>query len=85
MLELAGRRTAGSHPYLVTAEHTAAAREILGDEALLVPEQGVILETDPEQGARIGARRTHALFAFAQLPEQLASAGLFRGGRHEGD
>jgi probable F420-dependent oxidoreductase len=46
MLELARERTAGSHPYLVTPEHTAAAREALGPDALLAPEQGVVLETD---------------------------------------
>lgn len=47
MLELARDRTAGAHPYLVTPQHTAAARETLGAEALLAPEQGVVLETDP--------------------------------------
>jgi probable F420-dependent oxidoreductase len=47
MLELARDRTAGAHPYLVTPEHTATARETLGSHALLAPEQGVVLETDP--------------------------------------
>jgi probable F420-dependent oxidoreductase len=48
MLELARTRTAGSHPYLSTPEHTAMAREALGPDALLAPEQGVVLETDPD-------------------------------------
>lgn len=47
MLELARDRTAGAHPYLVTPEHSALARKILGPDALLAPEQGVVLETDP--------------------------------------
>jgi probable F420-dependent oxidoreductase len=47
MLELARDRAAGAHPYLVTPEHTAAARETLGSGVLLAPEQGVVLETDP--------------------------------------
>lgn len=47
MLELAGDRTAGAHPYLVTPEHSARARELLGAGKLLVPEQGVVLESDP--------------------------------------
>jgi probable F420-dependent oxidoreductase len=55
MLDLARDRTAGSHPYLVPPEHTAAARERLGPEALLAPEQGVILDTDPAS-ARAKAR-----------------------------
>lgn len=47
MLELAAGRTAGAHPYMVTTAHTAAARRKLGPDALLAPEQGVVLETDP--------------------------------------
>jgi len=47
MLSLARERTAGAHPYLVTPEHTAAARTTLGAGALLAPEQGVVLESDP--------------------------------------
>lgn len=44
MLELARDQTAGAHPYLVTPEHTAIARETLGTGPLLAPEQGVVLE-----------------------------------------
>ncbi len=47
MLELARDRTAGAHPYLITPEHTAIAREILGPGPLLAPEQFVVLEPDP--------------------------------------
>lgn len=56
MLGLARDRSAGAHTYLVTPEHTAAAREILGSEALLAPEQGLVLETDSVR-ARAVARR----------------------------
>jgi probable F420-dependent oxidoreductase len=52
MLALAGRRTAGAHPYLVTPEHTHRAREILGDGPLLAPEQMVVLETDRHSPSR---------------------------------
>ena len=47
MLALARERTLGSHPYLVTPEHTRLAREALGPDALLAPEQTVVLEEDP--------------------------------------
>src|SRR5438046_2623126 len=47
MLELAASRAAGAHPYFVPVEHTAYAREHLGPDALLLPEQKVVLETDP--------------------------------------
>lgn len=57
-LRLAGERSAGAHPYLTTPEHTAWAREVLGDGPLLAPEQKVVLETDPVKArevARTGA------------------------------
>jgi probable F420-dependent oxidoreductase len=47
MLELARTRTAGTHPYLVTPELTAKAREGIGPDKLVASEQGVVLETDP--------------------------------------
>lgn len=56
MLELAAARTTGAHPYLVTPRHTAEARRIMGPEALLAPEQGVILETDPAKAREIARK-----------------------------
>jgi len=44
------------HPYLVTPEHTAKARSTLGPGRWLLPEQAVVLESDPDQ-ARAIARR----------------------------
>ncbi|WP_129841387.1 TIGR03620 family F420-dependent LLM class oxidoreductase [Streptomyces sp. RFCAC02] len=55
MLRLARDRSAGAHPYLVTAEHVAQAREELGDTALLAPELKVVLDPDLD-GARATAR-----------------------------
>jgi probable F420-dependent oxidoreductase len=46
MLRLAGELALGAHTYLVPVEHTRRAREILGPDALLVPEQKVILHED---------------------------------------
>ncbi len=62
MLEIARTRTAGTHPYNVTPEHTALAREALGPSALVLPEQAVVLTTDPEEGRRVG--RQHLLHYF---------------------
>ena len=53
MLELARDRTAGSHPYLVTPEHTAFARDILGPDKGLYVEQGVVLETDADTAREV--------------------------------
>ena len=53
VLALAAARSAGAHPYLVTPEHTRQARQILGREPLLAPEQKVVLESDPEHARAI--------------------------------
>jgi probable F420-dependent oxidoreductase len=55
MLRLAAERSAGAHPYLVTAEHTSWAREIMGPDAILAPELAVVLDRDPAT-ARATAR-----------------------------
>lgn len=54
VLELAKARSAGAHPYLTTSEHTRRAREQLGPDVLLAPEQKVLLEPDPTVGRRVG-------------------------------
>ena len=61
MLELARTRSAGSHPYLVTPQHTATVRAALGPDALVAPEQAVVLETDPVR-ARELAREHLAMY-----------------------
>lgn len=53
MLQLAAARANGAHPYFTTPEHTAIARETMGPDALLAPEQMVVLETDPVEARRI--------------------------------
>jgi probable F420-dependent oxidoreductase len=65
MLELARTRTAGTHPYLVTPEHTRRTREAIGPDALVACEQGVVLETDPARAREVA--RTH-LKTYLGLP-----------------
>lgn len=60
MLRLSRDRAAGSHPYLVTPEHTGEARETLGEGPLLAPELKVILETDAVHARTIA--RAHLAF-----------------------
>ncbi len=61
MLRLAAERCAGAHPYNVTPEHTARAREILGRGPTLAPEQMVLRESDPAK-ARAIARKNLAVY-----------------------
>lgn len=53
MLELSASKANGAHPYFTTPEHTESARAVLGPDALLAPEQMVVLSTDPTEARRI--------------------------------
>jgi probable F420-dependent oxidoreductase len=64
-LELAARRSAGAHPYLVTPEHTRQARELIGPGPLLAVEQKLVLETDPALARAIARAR---LAQYLKLP-----------------
>ena len=61
MLELAAAKALGAHPYFVPVEHTAFAREVLGEGPMLCPEQAVVLSTDPDE-ARAAARQHMATY-----------------------
>jgi probable F420-dependent oxidoreductase len=65
MLELSRDLADGAHPYLVTPQHTAEAREILGDGPLLAVEQAVALTNDREEALRLA--RSH-LSRYLRLP-----------------
>lgn len=73
-IELAGQRAAGAHPYLTTPEHTAWARELLGEGPLLAPEQKVVVESDPDK-ARTTAREVLAMYL--SLPNYLNNLRRF--------
>ncbi len=53
MLKLAADKADGAHPYFVPPEHTAYAREIMGPDALLAPEQKVVFESDPAKAREL--------------------------------
>src|SRR5918999_5615657 len=65
MLELSRDLADGAHPYLVTPQHTAGAREILGEGPLLAVEQAVVLTTEREEALRLA--RSH-LSRYLRLP-----------------
>ncbi len=65
MLELAKVRAAGCHPYNVTPEHTHLARQAVGPDALVLPEQAVALTTDADLARQLG--RAH-LAVYLGLP-----------------
>ena len=56
VLKLAAQRSAGAHPYLTTPEHTAQAREVIGNSVFLAPEHKVVLTTDTDEARAIGRK-----------------------------
>lgn len=61
MLDLAARRSLGTHTYFITPVHTRFAREQLGPDALVAPELAVVVEPDDDT-ARAIAREYAALY-----------------------
>ncbi len=61
MLELSAEMSWGALPYNVIPEHTEMAKGILGNDAWLVVEQKILLETDADT-ARAKARQELARY-----------------------
>jgi len=53
MLDLSAELADGAHPYFTPPEHTATARQVLGEGPLLAPEQAFVLESDPGEARRL--------------------------------
>jgi probable F420-dependent oxidoreductase len=76
MVALAGVRTAGIHPFLVTPESSLANRAILGPRALIAPHQAVVLETDPERARAIARRGIGMFIGFPSYQANLRRLGF---------
>jgi probable F420-dependent oxidoreductase len=62
MLRTARDRAIGTHPYLVTAEHTARIRAEIGDGALVAPEQAVVVSEDADLARSIARQHLKVYF-----------------------
>jgi probable F420-dependent oxidoreductase len=76
MLELSRDRAHGAHPYFVPTNHTVVAREALGSGPLLVPEQAVVLETDPSRARAIAREHTTRYLGLANYVNNLRALGF---------
>jgi probable F420-dependent oxidoreductase len=76
MLALSAERAAGAHPYFVPPEHTARAREILGDGPLLAPEQAVVLETDAATARAVARGHMATYLALPNYANNLKRLGF---------
>ncbi|MBW8482709.1 TIGR03620 family F420-dependent LLM class oxidoreductase [Actinomadura parmotrematis] len=76
MVELAAGRSRGVHPYLVTPDHTRAAREALGAGPLVLPEQTAILSADADEARAIGTGWLKAYLALPNYANNLLRLGF---------
>lgn len=79
MLGLAGTSADGAHPYFVTPEHTARAREILGPDKFLAPEQKVLLVSDPSEAREIGRKAMAVYLGLPNYRNNLLTLGFTEG------
>jgi probable F420-dependent oxidoreductase len=76
MLALARERTKGAHPYLVTPEHTARARKIVGPDKWLCVEQKICLTEDAAQAREIAANVLELYLAWPNYRNNWLSLGF---------
>jgi probable F420-dependent oxidoreductase len=76
MLELARDRAAGVHPYNVTPEHTALARQVLGPQALVLPEQAVAVVTDASTARQAGRKHLEHYLSLPNYTNNLRRLGF---------
>ncbi|TDZ95177.1 TIGR03620 family F420-dependent LLM class oxidoreductase [Mycobacteroides salmoniphilum] len=79
-LKLAAQRSALAHPYLTPPSHTRWARELLGPDAIIVPEQKVVLTTDADEAREIGRQ---ALDMYLGLTNYLTMLERFAGTKED--
>ena len=76
MVDLARRRAGGTHPFLVTPEYSASARELLGAGPLLAPYQAVTLERDPATARAAGRAFLAGFFGMPAYRKSLLGQGF---------
>jgi len=76
MIGLAGQAADGAHPYFVTPEHTARARDILGPDPLLAPEQKVLLIAEPSEARRVARQAMATYIALPNYRNNLLTLGF---------
>jgi probable F420-dependent oxidoreductase len=75
-LALARDRCAGAILLLVTPDYTAAARQILGDQPVLVIDQMLVADADPERARRTARRPLRFLSGLPGYAASLARMGF---------
>jgi probable F420-dependent oxidoreductase len=84
MLQLAATKANGAHPYFTTPEHTAVARQEMGPDALLAPEQMCVLSTDAGEARRIARKGMKIYLGLPNYWNNLLRLGFVEADRENG-
>ena len=76
MLQLAATETDGAHPYFSPVEHTAYAREVMGDGPLLAPELMVVIDDDRARAHEVAVRHMSRYLALPNYTNNLLRHGF---------
>lgn len=75
MLRLSAERALGAHTYFVPVEHTAHAREVLGEEPVLAVELTAVLAADPARARSVARGWTAGYLELPNYAKNLARMG----------
>ncbi len=76
MLDLAGERTAGTHPYFVPVEHTRLARQRLGPGKLVAPEVACVVSIDPVHAKAVARQYAQMYLGLRNYTQNLLGFGF---------
>jgi probable F420-dependent oxidoreductase len=76
MLDLAGERSAGTHPYFVPVEHTKVARDRLGPGKLVAPELACVVETDADRARAVARKYAELYLGLSNYTQNLLQLGF---------
>src|SRR3954447_11218602 len=76
MLDLAGQRTVGTHPYFVPVEHTRVARQRIGQGKLVAPEVACVVDEDPVRAREVARRYAKLYLGLQNYTKNLLEVGF---------
>ena len=76
MLDLARARTAGTHLYFVSPEHTRLARHRLGPGKLVAPELACVLDTDTDRARAVARAYAQSYLGLGNYTRALLDSGF---------
>src|SRR4051794_28865804 len=84
MPALAGERTAGTHTYFTTVDHTRSARDRLGPGKLVAPELACVVDSDPVRAKAVARDYAKLYLGLRNYTKNLLDLGFIEGDLTDG-